>query len=279
MLFTQNIQAQWVNESGTMISESGEVITVDDTPPLDSPYEKHLFKDRRLLPYDHIREADVMWEKRIWRVIDVREAMNKPFSYPENPLASILVDAALSGDVKAYSGIDDKFSTRLTEDQLNDMLNERDTIITFDPDTYEEKIKVVYNDFDPNSIKRYRIKEAWFFDEETSTMQVRILGIAPLKEEVDDFGNFRFEYPLFWVYYPHCRELLAHEQYFNETNAASVMSWEDTFEMRYFASAIVKESNVHDRRIQDYKEGKDMLFEAERIKEGIRNYEHDLWTF
>ena len=60
-------------------------------------------------------------------------------------------------------------------------------------------------------IKRYRLKEVWFFDSRTSTLGVRILGIAPLKEEYDDNGNFKYERPLFWAYYPQCRELLARQ--------------------------------------------------------------------
>ncbi|MEM6723586.1 MAG: gliding motility protein GldN, partial [Bacteroidota bacterium] len=87
------------------------------------------------------------------------------------------------------------------------------------------------------------------------------------------------ERPLFWVYYPDAREVLARHFSFNPLNDAQRMSWEDIFELRYFASYITKESNVYDRRIQDYKAGVDILFEAEKIKNSIFNFEHDLWTF
>jgi hypothetical protein len=40
-----------------------------------------------------------------------------------------------------------------------------------------------------------------------------------------------------------------------------------------------KESNVYDRGIDTYKNGVDALHEAERIKEGIRTIEHDVWNF
>ena len=46
---------------------------------------------KRVLPYDHVREADIFWEKRVWRVIDIREKMNLPFAYPERPFFSILM--------------------------------------------------------------------------------------------------------------------------------------------------------------------------------------------
>ena len=48
-------------------------------PPLDDIVEKRIIDDRRVLPYQPLREADIFWEKRIWRVIDIREKMNLPF--------------------------------------------------------------------------------------------------------------------------------------------------------------------------------------------------------
>jgi gliding motility associated protien GldN len=129
-------------------------------------------------------------------------------------------------------------------------------------------------------VKRFRVKEIWFFDKETSTMQVRILGIAPLINVTDSEGNFRYEKVMFWVYYPQVRDLLArHRVYTLGGNTNATVSWEDLFEMRYFASFIIKESNVYDRRIEDYARGVDALWESDRIKNNIFNFEHDLWQY
>ena len=154
-----------------------------------------------------------------------------------------------------------------------------DTVITFDPETYEENIAVVRNDLNPEDVKRYRVKEIWFFDEESSTVQVRILGIAPLKDVTDDNGNFRYEQPMFWVYYPNIRELLARHNVFNPGNDSSNITWEDLMERRYFSSYIMKQSNVYDRRLQDYLTGVDLLLEADKIKNELFNFEQDLWSY
>ena len=251
----------------------------DADTPLDGVYERTTIKEKRILPYDHIREADVFWEKRIWRVIDVREKINKPFTYPEAPFIQILMNAAQNGEITLYSVLDDKFKNPLTIDEASSIGASVDTIITFDPETFKEEEKIVRNELNWEDVKRYRIKEIWFFDEETSTMQVRILGIAPLREVYDDNDNFRYEQPLFWAYYPELRKVLAREPAFNPFNDAVRMSWEDIFEMRYFSSYIFKESNVYDRRIQDYKTNIDILLEAEKIKESIFEFEHDLWSY
>jgi len=247
--------------------------------PLDDIVEKRTTVEKRVLPYDHVREADIFWEKRIWRVIDIREKMNLPFAYPERPFFSILMDAAINGEITVYNTEDDKFTSPLTPSEVASIGASVDTVITFDPETYEEQIQVVRNDLNPEDVKRFRIKEIWFFDEETSTMQVRILGIAPLLDVLDDQGNFRYEKPMFWVYYPEAREILAKERVFNIGNDASPMTWEDLMEIRYFSSYIYKESNVRDRRLQDYLSGVDLLLEADKIKQDIFNFEHDLWSY
>ncbi|MBK6620013.1 MAG: gliding motility protein GldN [Saprospirales bacterium] len=247
--------------------------------PLDDIVEKRTTLEHRVLPYDHIREADIFWEKRIWRVVDVREKMNKPFAYPERPFFTILMEAAMEGDITVYSTEDDKFTAPLTPNEVAAKSASIDTVITFDPETYEEQIQVVRNELNPEDVKRFRFKEVWFFDEESSTLQVRILGIAPLIDVTDDNGNFLYEQPMFWVYYPEARQILARERVFNYGNDASPITWEDLMEMRYFASYIYKESNVYDRRLQEYLTGVDLLLEADKIKQEIFNFEHDLWSY
>lgn len=248
--------------------------------PLDDVVKKNIMTERRVLPYQPIRESDIMWERRIWRILDVREKMNLPFTYPEDPFFKILSDASIKGDIRVFDAENDKFQKQLTGDEVAAMLSTIDTAITFDPETYEEQVKIVRNDINWEDVKRFRLKEIWFFDKETSTMQVRILGIAPLIDVKDSEGNFRYEKPMFWVYYPEVRELLARHRVYNLAgNTNATLSWEDLFEMRYFASFIYKESNVYDRKIQDYVQGVDMLMESDKIKNEIFNLEHDLWQY
>ena len=267
--------------------EEIEILTETSEPedfgeaPLDDVVKKEIMLERRVLDYQPVRESDIVWEKRIWRIVDVREKMNLPFAYPEEPFFMILSNAATNGDLPVYSTEDDKFTKRLSTDDVLSMLSKTDTIVTFDPETYEEKVTVVRNDINWENVRRFRLKEIWFFDKETSTMQVRILGIAPLIDELDNQGNFRFERPLFWVYYPQARELLARHRVFTMGgNTNATISWEDFLEMRYFASYIYKESNVYDRKIEEYiPPSVDMLFESEKIKNEIFNWEHDLWQY
>jgi gliding motility associated protien GldN len=264
-------------EEDLLRTESSE--PEDEDKPIDGIVKKRLVEEREILAYEPIREADIFWEKKVWRVIDIREKMNLPFAYPEMPFFTIIMDAAVNGEIDTYSTEDDKFTYKLEPDEVASMGASVDTVITFDPETYEENIQVVRNDLNPEDVKRYRVKEIWFFDEESSTVQVRILGIAPLKDVTDDNGNFRYEQPMFWVYYPNCRELLARHNVFNPGNDSSNITWEDLMERRYFSSYIMKQSNVYDRRLQDYLTGVDLLLEADKIKNELFNFEQDLWSY
>ncbi len=251
----------------------------DADAPLDGIVQKNTIIEKQILPYETIREADVMWEKRVWRVLDVREKMNLAFSYPEEPFISIVMNGVKDSVLRAYSIEDDKFHHKLSAKEVMSLGSSIDTIPYFDPITFEQKFRIVENKMDPESVKRFRMKEVWFFDKESSVLKVRILGIAPLKDQTDEMGNFLYEQPLFWIYYPDCREYFAKHRVFADNNDASPISWEDLFEQRRFSSYIFKESNVYDRRLQQYLSGIDILLEGEKIKQDIFNYEHDLWSY
>jgi gliding motility associated protien GldN len=246
----------------------------------DGAYDKVSVKENEIIPYDHIREADVFWSKRIWRVIDMREKINLSFKYPKAYFVDILRDAAIEGQITVYDAVDDEFTSPMTPEQVAVAgVGTADTISVIDPITGEERTEITKPTFDPNKVNKLRIKEDWIFDEETSTLVCRIIGIAPIIEVYDENGEYRGDKVMFWAYYPELRPILARHEVFNGGNDGVRLSWDDLFEMRYFGSYIIKESNVYDRRIQDYATGLDALYEAERIKNQIIDFEQDLWSY
>jgi len=254
-------------------------VVVTDAQVRDDIVDRSLMTERKVLAYPPLREADIFWEKRIWRVVDFREKMNQTFTYPEAPFFLLLTDAAMQGEVQVYSAEDDKFTYPLSMDDLEGVLFSTDTIIVFNPETFVEEIKVIRNEINWEDVKRLRIKEQWFFDENTSSLQVRILGIAPLIDVKGENGEFRYEKPLFWAHYPALRPVLARSKVFNPLNDGALTSWEDLFERRFFASHIFKQSNVRDDRLENIYSGVDRLLEADKIKQEIFNFEHDLWSY
>jgi len=210
--------------------------------------------------------------------------MNLPFRYPEKPLFNVFREMIENGDITVFE--DEKFTTALTPEEVEKSLNRVDTSVIFDYDTYEEKVQVVKSEISWEDINRFRVKEIWFFDEESSRLRVRILGIAPERDVYDDeTQEFKYSLPLFWIYYPEARNLLSKHRIFNENNDMAPMTWAALFESRFFSSVIYKSSNVLDLRVKDMfdasKENSniDILLESKKIKAELFNFEHDFWTY
>jgi gliding motility associated protien GldN len=279
---TLNAQDTYMTEAGVLVeSGANEVKKVKAcNTPRDGFYDRYLHTEKMPLPYDYVHEKDVFWEKRIWREIDTHEKMNHVFISPHGPLITTIMDAAKEGDITLYSTWDDQFSQVLTQAEIQGLMSSSDTISIYDPITFSDSIVVVNNEMNWEDIEKYRIKEVWFFDEETSTLGVRILGIAPIINRYSDNGDLINSGPMFWAYYPELRNTFAKTETFNPMNDGARLSWDDIFEARLFSSYVIKESNVQDRRIKDYaKNGVNALLESERIQSEVFNFEHDLWSY
>lgn len=248
---------------------------------LDGAYEKVTMKEREIVAYDHLREADIKWKKRVWRVIDFKEKLNLPFAHPKMGLVKILHDAAKKGEIQVYTSSEsgEVFKESMNVQEVGAIGVSNDTVSRINIETGQEERVATSNDFNPESVTKMRIKEDWLFDIETSTMLVRIIGMGFVRDKYGETGDYQGEMMMYWMYYPDVRKILSQNQVFNIKNDANTTSWEDIFEMRYFNSYIMKESNVFDRRIQDYATNLDLLYESDRIHNDIRNYENDLWEY
>lgn len=265
----------------TSLSASAQVLE-----PRDQIYDKVTTPTRRITPYTEIREADVMWQRRIWRVMDLREKMNQTFYYPfevtngRSNLITIIKNSLEAGELRAYDPFYDDFTVPYTAQQALSIGSDTTFYTDYRPyEPYEEYDTFRINTLDYSSIKKYYIKEDWVFDKARSVMEVRILGICPVREVRDQNGEYRGEQPMYWIYFPELRTIIANEEMYNRyNNIANQLTYDDAFMKRMFSSYIYKEDNVYDRKISDYmKNGLEALLESEDIKDKMRNYEHDLW--
>src|SRR5689334_24261016 len=74
----------------------------------DGVYDKENAVNRRFIPYTHLRQGDVTWEKRVWRNIDMREKINQPLYYPVDQVVSrtslmqLILKHVLAGQIIAF---------------------------------------------------------------------------------------------------------------------------------------------------------------------------------
>ncbi|MCO6499471.1 MAG: gliding motility protein GldN [Vicingus serpentipes] len=269
-----------------VLATFGELNHVSAQKILDKPWIKENTPTRRVVPYTHVREADVMWHRRIWREIDLREKINHPLYFPTIPIndRKSLFDVIKYAVVEektltAYDPVDDEFTVPLTVAEAIGKMGDSLTIMIEDEWGDPTIPQITYNEVTSDMIVKYRLKEDWFFDNERSIMDVRIIGICPYMIATDENGNYKGIKPIYWIYFPEARYVFANYDVFNRQNDAERRTFEDIFWKRLFNSYILKRSNVYDRYSVDYLTGIDLLLEADQIKEEIFNMEHDLWHF
>lgn len=257
---------------------------------LDGAYVKEHNPTKRVVPYPHLREADVMYAQRMWQIIDLREKMNHPLYFPLEEIADrkslfdVIKYALLTeGSLTAYSlgptDDDDEFRYPMSQSEIDSILRPVVTKMTEDLETGEPIPVEVEEPVNSRDITQYQLKEDWIFDKQRSERYVRIIGIAPMKEDYDDEGTKRGYKTLFWLYFPECRYVFANASVFNFQNDAKRRTFEEIFQNRMFSSYIIKEANVYDRSIAAYARGIDALLESERIKDELFTVEHDLWHY
>lgn len=262
----------------------------------DGFYTRETVRQKVPIPYPYVRESDVMFSKRVWRIVDLRQKMNYPLYFPtqllldRESLVQRLVRAIKYNEITAYENdLDGEFTTRLSYDQVLTNLDALDKVQKQTDENGNEIDVTIKGEIKWNSIKELLVKEEWFFDKQHSTLQVRIIGLCPIMHsmrildtggEEEQAGEIT-RIQLFWVYFPEARNVLANTDVFNSFNDAQRNSFDDIFFKRKFTSYIIKESNVYDdRRISEYTFGGiQTMQESDRIKNEIFNIEHDLWEY
>jgi gliding motility associated protien GldN len=196
-----------------------------DSYKMSNIYAKTHHIKKEIVPLATLREADVMWSRKIWRDIDLRQKINHPLYYPQDPtgqaatidrdnLFTVLYNAATgNGEVSirafnAQAGADDEFKEEITATDFMKLMMGTKKITYYenmwgDGDsldvngerverTHDEEGELISNTeggIRQTDIKKWRIKEQWFFDKQRSVIDVRIIGLCPIADDRDESGT------------------------------------------------------------------------------------------
>jgi gliding motility associated protien GldN len=81
-LFINAFALLFVSSSFAQLEIPGGPVNSPAPGVIDGVYIQEHIPTKRLIPYEFVREADVIWSKRVWQQIDMREKMNHPMYFP-----------------------------------------------------------------------------------------------------------------------------------------------------------------------------------------------------
>ncbi len=249
----------------------------------------------RPLEYGYVDDRDVLWAKTTWEAVDLDERVNFPLYYPidtvnigsdRRSLYDVLISSVKSGKLKdIYT--DSYFTEKRTLKDLSATIRRVDTTdLGIEQLNAGETVSAEFieiRELTAQDIAEYHIKGLWYFDKRQGELKYRLLGIAPVAPDVNFIDDEEPDLvPLFWVYFPHVREILHVAKAFNRKNTYKPISFDDILNSRRFSSVIYKEDNEQgDRKVEDYINDNALLqlLESQRIKESIRDFEQDMWNY
>ncbi|WP_452221450.1 type IX secretion system ring subunit PorN/GldN [Lacinutrix salivirga] len=250
------------------------------------------------LPYGYVDDRDIMYSKMTWEKVVLDERVNFPLYYPvdtnnigsnRRSLYDVLTTAIRNGDIENVYD-DSYFTGKRTQKDLRDITTKIDTLDIgydqFNSDGYVDPEYIVKREISSYDVSAYLIKGLWYFDKRQGELKFRLLGIAPAAADVNfidsnDEAN-KEPNPLYWIFYPDAREVLHEAKSFNNKNSSTPFSFDHLLNSRRFNGIIYKEENVYgDRKVEEYiaENALMQLLESERIKEKIRNFEMDMWSY
>lgn len=247
------------------------------------------------LEYGYVDDRDILFAKMTWEKIVLDERVNFPLYYPidtnnigknRRSLYDVLIKNIKNGKIKNIYD-DSYFTSKRTLQDIQSALVKIDTTeLGIEQINAGEPLSPEYinrRDITTADIKEYRIKGLWYFDKRQAEMKYRLLGIAPVAPDVNFIDTDNPDLvELFWVFFPDARNVLHEAKAFNNENSNMPFSFDHILNARRFHGFIYKEENVQgDRKINEYVTNNALmqLLESDRIKDKIRDFELDMWTY
>lgn len=260
-----------------------------------------LLDNDKPLEYGYVGDRDILFSKMVWEKVVLDERVNFPLYFPieeslgddRKSLYNVLLSNMKDGMItKVYA--DSYFTEERTLKDLEasltmtkitdagiDYMNENAVGESEIPEEY-----IIRREIGPADINSYLVKGLWYFDKRQGELKYRILGIAPAAPDVNfidsEDGANNEPIPMFWVFVPEIRDILHEAKAFNDKNSAVPISFDHLLNSRRFGGIIYKEENVYgDREVKEYvaENALMQLLESERIKDKIRNFEQDMWSY
>jgi len=269
-------------QQAPLYDTSNQDILLDTIPLTDGFYQANNLEDAVPFAYPKVNMKNIRFYKRVWRDIDLSNEENYIYAIPGASLIEAIMDGINQGKLTPYSPEDDSFKARMTASEGVARFADSVLVPIFDDEGNQIDAQMTLNEFNPERVTKFRIKEDIFFDKQRGRLETRIIGVAPLMdisssaELAESVGST----PAFWLYFPQLRYTLVKVDVSDPDRGIYDMSMDDLFVQRKFASTIIRESSPSAMRQEAlYAENElQQLQEAQNIEDKLETYKERLWT-
>ena len=232
--------------------------------------------------------SDLVWERAIYRSLDLKKEANAPLYYPVEPIGkrvnffTSIIRLLLANKVPAYDYRLDG-NELFTSDNKMDVQGFLDRFHIY----YEKKSKnkkdssIVVNNSDIPSaeVLSYFIKEVYYFDQRTSTYSSRVVAICPVLHRTDMFSTTPVKSPLFWIKFDDLSHYLNYYPIMvSNYNNTSNLTISDYFTAHLYKGDIYKTTNMLNQTLSQYCPTDSALVkEQQRIESELTTFESHLW--
>lgn len=259
------------------------ILNADRPDEIGKKTEAQQIYDDAQSPLKHpfVQDKDVLWSKIVYEEIDLSQKFNFPLLFPTDDqlyaeerksLWRIISEAIISEKINnVYVDNNANFREKLSQDQYLSRIENR--VVINDREAIDRVASY--------QITAYKIKGMWYFDKKFGELRYRLLGIMPVGRDLLNENDTDFKTGLFWLWYKDLRPILHKEYVLDERNNANRISFDQLLTSRRFTSRIYAVDNVYnDRGIDKYVDDPFLqLLESERLKNLIRDFEHDMWSY
>ncbi|WP_238541596.1 type IX secretion system ring subunit PorN/GldN [Candidatus Amoebophilus asiaticus] len=278
-----------LSDNPTLQTKVDEVQTQEDNPYLQ-------YNENSVIP---ISEADILFRRRIWREIYLKERKNKPFFARNREITKFIIQGVKEGILIPYK--DESLNEKMTKEQFlenlslpkEEDLSAQEKALGFTEDNGwgdkkapadKKAVKDKHVDeFLPNEITTLELMEDIIFHKRESTFIYDIQTIkliipaekfpTGLRKTV---GTFKYK-DLAAYFDSKPKEAL----WVNVKNNAGNKKLTDAIQLRLFDSRIVKVEDPDDRTVEDIysKTPKDHLYASQKLEEDLIELEQFIWEY
>lgn len=234
--------------------------------------------------YSQTSTEKTLFKKNIIRAFDLREKQNKPLFAQNNELSRNLLNAVLSGKIKAYRN--DSLITELSNQEVSrrleiSVMQDWTDTLYMDPDEITDfKIANQSYYYGPRDLYQLELNQDWIIDNQRSVLikENKSISFFIPADHPDNLKGFQQE--VFTVKYDDCEKIWDTNPdaiWFNPYNDNEHLSLSHAFQLELYSSYIVKVSNPDNEFLADVFLEEQSIIEAKRAESRLMEYESNIW--